>query len=284
MKKKIFGLIVVLLLVVLVIGCRRSYDPYMETEVKSEPAPLIVASEVESEEPKSEEPEVVDLLGALRVKENYFENRNSFALKKGGDYYVLDSQMYKFDVAKYPNIGSRVEYDGSRQLTANISNTRKLVIGPVPVLTIEKGKDKICYFSASTPASLGLHKATFYGYGTCIRMQDCLEIYNPGDEGEEFYYYYDGAHDYAVLDDKGNSVSDVYNLEQGQEYTVCWYVGTQYNERKLKAESSIYDVDIQAPTYKIEPEFTKEGYATFNLSEVEPGLYFLTNGGLVEVQ
>ena len=55
MKRKILGLVVVLLLVVLVIGCRRSYDPYMETEVKSEPAPLITASEVESQEPMLEE-------------------------------------------------------------------------------------------------------------------------------------------------------------------------------------------------------------------------------------
>ena len=216
-------------------------------------------------------------MDALKVNEGYFGNRNSYALKKGSDYYVLDGQMYKFNVEKYPNIGSKVEFDGSRRLEQMLSNTQNLVIGPVPVLTLEKGKDKICYFSSNLPASLGLHKATFYGYGTPVKMSNrdvdmynpgTLEIYNPGDEGEEFYYYHDGLHDFDVLDDKGNSVSDVYNLEQGKEYTVCWYIGTQYNERKLKAESSIYDVDVQAPTYKIEPEFTKEGYATFDLSDV----------------
>ena len=66
-----------------------------------------------------------------------------------------------------------------------------------------------------------------------------------------------------------------YNLEKGDEVTISWFLGTDYYEYKAIADSRFYKIkSIVNEDYKIEGELCKEGYAKYDFSEVEPGLYF----------
>ncbi len=301
MKKKIIGLIMVVMVVVLFsTGCNGSGNatqvPDSEPIISSvdDPQPVViedseVVSEIESEseEISEVEPEEVDPLAVLEVDMDYLQQYSCYGLKKGDKYYTLEEELREFDKKKYPGIGVRDDYEDCQYIYGNGDSEHKFSIGflPVPILCREEG-DLLTYCSGSTVPDLNLYKVSLHGYSMSMYINERLDtakVYYTNDDGGYFESIYD-IHDYGIKKADGSSVSDIYNLEQGQEYILYYYVGTQYSEIKMVADSCMYDGDFNKALYTIAPQFTQEGYVTFDLSGVEPGLYFINNAGLMEIQ
>ena len=86
-----------------------------------------------------------------------------------------------------------------------------------------------------------------------------------------------------IKDSKGNVISDIpsiYNLNEGEDYIVSWYEGTQYREVTLPADSKYYVLArdrLDDPEYIVSGTLTKDGYAEYVISGVESGTYVVTN-------
>lgn len=65
---------------------------------------------------------------------------------------------------------------------------------------------------------------------------------------------------------------DFDNLIENETYTASWFEGTDYHECTMVADSPYYE-DVQGEEYKLEGELHKEGYASFDLSNIPKGLY-----------
>ena len=83
----------------------------------------------------------------------------------------------------------------------------------------------------------------------------------------------------------GEVLENTYNLEKDTEVTVSWYEGTTYNEYTCVANLGCYFAtfkdayhilgDDSSGPITIEGELHKEGYATYDLSNIEPGTYLV---------
>ena len=150
-------------------------------------------------------------------------------------------------------------------------------MGDVPIVSLEEGDEVISF--RNIPISLG--SATFYGYSIPVGKQEAywliVNSYNsPGDRLMSPYYS-----NLEIRDKNDELVSDYHNLEQGENYTVSWFVGTDYYERLLAADSYFYSV-VNKEEYTVEAQLSKEGYAFYDLSSIPSGLYYV-EGGLIRI-
>lgn len=82
-------------------------------------------------------------------------------------------------------------------------------------------------------------------------------------------------------------LDNVYNLEKDAEVIVSWYEGTNYSEYTCVANLKYYyayDKDTHSKLgddstgpLEFEGELHKEGYATYDFSNVEPGTYLVVS-------
>lgn len=161
---------------------------------------------------------------------------------------------------------------------------------PEPVYT---SSDKVVSFSSTNVPEIKLFKIEFYGYGVGLLQDKGPMIY----DHVQGLTSIEGATDIEVANfETGEVVEDFYDLEYDECYTISWYEGTRKENSESYANNSIYrfsnpDFDFifsgDKYDYLLEGSLTDYGYAEYDLSGVEPGLYkILTESwkGIIKVE
>lgn len=155
-----------------------------------------------------------------------------------------------------------------------------LSCGTVPVLTVRQD-DLVVGYLAKEPLTLTLKKVDFYGYTIRMNFEKSGKprIWDHNENGSSPLIYGNPS-ECTILDGAGKEPADLRNLEYGSVYTVSWYEGTQYNEMSMVADCSYYAYPETEELVELQGTLTKDGYCTFDFSNVKPGFY-KTQGGLV---
>ena len=128
---------------------------------------------------------------------------------------------------------------------------------------------------------INLQKAEFISYALTIDeslsiFSECpiVEIYYNDADAIETHCVKVEKDNISIKDKSGNLIADYYDLPYNEQYVASWYEGTTYKELTLTANNPCYKIkgDI---VNSIEGTLTKNGYATFDFSNVSPGLYYV---------
>ena len=167
------------------------------------------------------------------------------------------------------------------------------VISLAPILSLDSGDNVISVSSSSVP-DLVLCPMYFYGYGSIdVGPNDQFAIYEDGLVNWVNQFNLNPYNNFEVRDMDGNLVEDYDSLSPDKEYVASWFHGTEYNEEVFSPEYEIYYYHAggwEAASYSdtnivIPGELTRDGYATYDLSGVLPGVYRVgLNGGLIEIK
>lgn len=297
--KKWLSLLLMVSMVMLLAACGGGND-YEEPEEYVEDEEVI-------EEDELDEPETGDYgeIGSLIT--DTVSDDTMFYLHRGDYDYSLGKRVFMMDdVDCYDGVGVDMFNQGSsehvrtiygdRLWTLDGEDTGMFSVGDVPMPVLEDG-DYIFSRSADSVPTMGLHEVTFYGSAIPVweaEYDDNVFLYDV--EAGEYHSGMDVTN-FEVTDADGNPVDNYYALEENESYTVSWFIGTQYEEYVLKADCSFYADHSPEPVgkriepdYTIEGDLTKEGYATYDLSDVPAGVYWITNetdnkmGGLIEIK
>lgn len=239
----------------------------------------------------TEAPEFIDdPLDALLVTEDIAREYGGFYIYRNGNLYSLNNFM-SLEKSEQYDIGWRwnetilaASYRPKNSESADVISMRD-----IPLPTIEEGDEIRGYQNAK----LGIDVATFEGYS--------LNIFDGFDQAAFFHDLEEepiiiSHYDTIQIEDKDGNIiptDDMHNLNGYETYKVSWYENqTEYQEYYDVACSKCYtsrDRNYSAKgdyDYTIEGELTQSGYAVFDLSEVEPGIYMIRNpkGAFFEIK
>ena len=234
-----------------------------------------------------------DELAVLMVDESrVLEESSSFFIRRDDHLYTLSYRILSTTSGvDYSGIGKAV-YSGTapREFYSFVyeDNCFYVSYGDVPVPTLEENDLIVGYAATGGVPNMFLQKINFYGYGLCIyEIQNAVVIWT-SNSSETIQIFRGNIDNIHVLDKDGNEVDDYRNLTRGDPYSIVWYEGTQYNEIQTCADCCWYDFGDNKPgehEYVIEGELTTDGYATYDLSSIPPGIYFIDNYlGLIEIK
>lgn len=202
---------------------------------------------------------------------------DSFANTVPGAYVKRGDKLYSAGFAISLEASSKYGIGLQYNDVAMLYNSNKygiLAFGNVPVLELSDGDEMRTY----GVSSISLWKTELIGHSLwaceATELQDTTVVF----VGQ---YYKDavtlnGQEKQLTLEDvSGNvvSMSDVHDLVADQTYTLSWFTGTTYHEYKVPATGLYYKRPDQNATYRFEGTLDKAGYATYDLSDVEPGIY-----------
>lgn len=200
---------------------------------------------------------------------------------------LRDGKMHS--LASYATLPGSYNYVQRILYTKNDGNL--LSCGKVPVLTY-KSEDIIAKFSKTTANPI-LTLTPVKSVGCMINM-----VYTKPFGGGHYYLIRDLTNDnyyelnerdisnFTVQDSAGNVLADyldVGSYVEGEMYLVSWFTGTQYNEVNLVADCTKYEC-TDGDAYELEGTPTKDGYASYDLSEVKSGLYKTSDSGLIYIE
>ena len=225
----------------------------------------------------------------------YCDETNSFIILHQGIYLVRDGVHYSLN--ELTGKKERPEYNagkmtaGDGQYLYQRAPGRKgddnglfvYQLGDFDPLVLNKETDEIRSYGVS---SVKLIKLEDLKYGLQRELQTDVwgltgknikttegSVKVPND-CKEFQYTLNGE----VLD-------CIYNLEKDTEVTVSWYEGTTYHEYTCVADLKYYYAydkdthskmgDDSSGPIEFEGELHKEGYATYDFTNVEPGTYLV---------
>lgn len=257
-----------------------------------------VAEEVSEEEDVIEETEdenesdETDL--AILEEDPSAVDFKGFYLLKNDKYYPLDGEVNNDqEVGLQTANAGKLLY--SNAVFYDKSNTWVFhSYEEVPELTLSNS-DKVIAFSDDEIPTLSLYKVDFYGHGICASYDNGrLLAYFAGSND---YVMKEGVSDFVVREDEtGEVVDDYYNLTPGVAYVLSWHKGTNYEEQFGGGYSLVYSFEpgfdasspVREPDYRIEGTITNLGYAEYDMSNVEPGIYSLSGGiqssGIIKVE
>lgn len=222
-------------------------------------------------------------------------------LERDGNTYSLSDRLHDEPGVDYKSGVPAIQFGGptdSRRLyepyAKKIDGKQGCFsYGEVPRPVLQKG-DRVVAHSRESIPTLALFKVEYTG---CA-----LPIFNFGEhEGVTFfsaeeveYYSAQDIDDFKVVDSSGNVITDYYNVEEGEKYTLSWHEGTEYEEHTIIANSSFYTLLRDAENGLVEPDYRLEGEATkngteYDLSGVSSGIYIVssdefTDGGIIEIE
>lgn len=249
----------------------------------------------------SQSPDVLESNDALDV----YELPNDFQLKSGSrnlEYYCLVRDSKKYSLGGFITAKNSRKYQigyltfgklNSNGISDNDAievfhdlrdkpetpNGYFLACGDVSLLELTAA-DEIRGYDLT---DLYLYKAELYGYSLSI-----LEVGNGrislissvDGSGKTSIDLDDKNAHFQVVDQAGNVQTDYHNLAYNEGYTVSWYEGTTYREWHMEANNPCYyicegkkTIPINAD-YHLEGNLTQDGYAKFDLSGVEAGIYY----------
>lgn len=247
-------------------------------------------------EPTVEPTDPYDVLKMDEAARSYWASRGgNIYLRKNGNYYSLNCGITEENANKYQvglNSGSKnvihtYAYDSVRD--------HYISLGNIPTITVEAG-DMIVGEGRTT---FQLTPAIFLGYTiravTYPDGQYCVLYLSPN---ESVNIKTGSVKQFEMVDSQGNKlpqiqayrnkniyIPDFTNLIQDEAYTISWFEGTTYYEYEMVADSPYYEIvgsnfQVNPNIISIEGELHKEGYASFDLSDVSPGLYYTGAGGI----
>ena len=107
---------------------------------------------------------------------------------------------------------------------------------------------------------------------------------------KEFYSFKVLEENSMITDKDGNEIGDVWNnmykLNMGETYKISVQEEEGLYEEEMTADWTFYSCDDFDNEIVIHPDLSKKGYATYNLSSLEPGYYCVINGvyNVIEVK
>jgi len=296
MKKKIIGLIIGVMVVVLSItGCNGGSVAVQEPDPEPyvDPQPVViedseVVSEIESEpeEVSEVEPEK-DPMEMFKVDAGWASQRREIGcILHGEDIYAVDYVSPKAD--EY-GVGFAIKDEREIYYIDRRKSEEGYIIAigdfEIPVL---KEGDKFVVYSTKMPGEQAFAKTNFYGYGLPILDSESIySLYEPGVDGLFLdKYKIDG---FGIEDMNGNPVEDYFNLQYGEKYKAHWFEGTSYIEKEMLANCKVYELPEKDMFTVVEGTLTKNGYMEYDLSGLEPGIYCHQSAshsgiGLFEIQ
>lgn len=229
---------------------------------------------------KSDSSDLNDEYGMFVVPENKIEE--GFFVERNGKLYsissyvgtdVIDKYGVGFEVVSGTGIATLFRRDYNEMKLPTENKFCFITAGDIPIMQVKKSEEIRSYGSNTT---LSIMPSEFIGY-TIDVISHVTEIpsidHNLSQKSAGIAT--DRKEQVGVYAGE-EQVADVRNLNYGQEYVFSWFHNTQYHEYKMKAVCkafkgySPYDTD---GLIKLEGELDKNGYARFNLSELDPGLY-----------
>ena len=286
MKKKLFGIISVLVVVALLgVGCNGkteavgSVDDTQPVIIESEPVVSEpVVSEPEPSEPVVSEPVVSEPenegdpdLAVLEVTEEFARANKCLCLCRKGRFYSLGPYITAEANREY-FAGQKA--DDSRAIVI-VDYGETIVLDNIPDVVLQDG-DEIRDYSDYALYDEKFTKIDYCGYTVNVWQTP------DGDIGYFEYvnqiaptilHHYDNISQPEIRDSDGNVV-DRGDMKKNQLYTFSWYQGIQYNEVEIYACSKLYSDSPNNEFYVLEKELTKEGYVIIDWSSLPSGTFY----------
>ena len=159
-----------------------------------------------------------------------------------------------------------------------------LSVGDFPILTVSKSEPLVGY----DQTEIYLQKTDFVGYTiAAVQYTGGLSVIPITDgvkpsSGSKFVYQ--PRTQIQVVDAADNPVADFRKLTYDETYKLEWFIGTEYNVAEMKANSRAYRTfNPGTEGFQIDGMLSKEGYATFDISGVESGIYVIRRGATAAV-
>jgi len=256
--------------------------PVVETPPAEEPVPAV--------EPAVEEDSYTDVLdpyGMYKVPEEWAAERGGLFVERETGLYTVGNLVPRYNLETYGvgySYGDNSTEDGLLYITDNTSNWSEenaptviqpatVAIGDFPVLQVSRNEQLHYFGDAKETLKLSKTGDSTYTIPAGYRGKYAPII-------DQVFYERPTKGHTSVVDMDENVVSDVRNLEYGEDYKYEWFEGTDYYEQQFTANCRCYDRrDIV--DYKISGELTKFGYVAFDISGLEPGFYifYYRDGG-----
>lgn len=225
----------------------------------------------------------------LIVDEAYAREHGGGYIRRGNKYYVIN--LPEREMTRAYEFGRGNKDGGPLARLYEWENWDTILsMGKVPILTFLPG-DELVSFSGK---NMDIYPAEFVGYSVRI-------IWHKTDDGlrsGKFVYEsldtertrLPGAIIWDTLEvrDSNDNLIERENWRKIPYREVCtvgWYVGVQYHEVTMEADCSFYRLSMRYDegAYFLEGTLHRESYASFDLSEVTPGLYGISCGGDIPV-
>lgn len=212
-----------------------------------------------------------DPLGYIREDEAFISEYRGFYLVRDGAFYSLNDITSFKDKDEY-NQGEKKGYAKYETIYEN-SGDYVYTLGDFE-LPVISDTDEIRSYGLSNVFLMKVEDVS-YAY---VRQMDAEGYTIAGfidtTEGRVRVPSYCKEYKTVVGDEE---IETNYNLPKGTEVTISWYEGTDYKEYTAVADTRFYRYKY-ADRIEFEGELCKEGYATYDFSDVEPGLYWIRSG------
>ena len=286
MKKKIFGLIAVVLSVALMmVGCNNGNasavssvddtqpviieEPSVEPE-SPEPSEEVVSEVVSEEKPAADETTGDPKLAALEVTEEFAKANELLCLYRKGKLYSLGPYVPAAATYDY-QIGHTIDDYKSELMMLNprVGEDTVATYGNAPEVVLADGDE------------LRLYDGDFLGTLLSVEYMDyTISVIWTNKNVLVLPYFNDINHtiikesykdSIQICDNAGNQITDG-NYDKMEQYTISWYEGIDYHEETLWADCREYSYAIDALA-EVDYERTKEGYYLIKWTTLPSGCY-----------
>ena len=280
---RIIGYILAFVLIFSAVSCNQS--PSEPSVTKDTRDTADTPDTVDTDEPVTwEEQDLKSLEVDKADAENGMRSDLRFCLKRADRLYSLGRNASRMNIYHYYS-DPEWKLDYPNHLISNST------LNDIEIPLYRTGEDQvIAYPVKGDPDTLVLYKVSFTGYSISMFLTTAKGGNHPywkilGSGGTDDSYELDSNYfKVTVNDSKGGEVTDIHNLEKDSVYTVSWYEDVRYFETRLKACCTHYDVDGSYEAVEIEGPMTGEGYAVYDLSGLEEGIYMTNDYGLIEIR
>lgn len=256
-----------------------STDKRVEEIVISEVTSSPVEEQTASPTAEVETPGEDDYYKVLEVSETFASEYGGAYLKRNGKLYSLTK--IPIERAVKTGVGQRSIWDYSLAalLIQGIDNYY-LTAGEVPIFIISEGDELVSY----KDSSIGFLPAVFRGYS--VRVLESVTtwgIYCDPKTGPTEIRFTKRS-EFQVLNSEGQKEENIHDIEYGEDCFVTWFEGTTYKEYPMVADCEYYyagppEGEFLMNGTTIDGTLTKNGYATYDLSVLEPGAYIFGASG-----
>ncbi|MBR3323953.1 hypothetical protein IKG24_00210 [Candidatus Saccharibacteria bacterium] len=231
--------------------------------------------------------DVSDPYEMYKVSDEWAQNGGAY-VQRDGAYYTISARVPEDVIERcgvgcigYPALGHDASLYVMDEVTSDsvevpTKNEECLIsCGDFPILKIHRNETLYGY----NATGLNFYRASFVGYTIQASRR-------PRNSGLSYFPIIDHRflqtsdplatetkEHIGLYDLNDNPVEDVHDLNYGEEYLFEYYVRTEYREFREVADCRCYALKKSELAYRIDGELTKNGYVTFDISEVEPGLY-----------
>lgn len=294
MKKRIFGIISVLMIATMMVaGCNGAEPTSQEPESASpilsvdDTQPVIIepaVSEPDDPEPPVEEPSETQKpedtsgdpnLACLEVSEEFAMQNKCLCVYRKGHLYSLGPYV-PYENAEQYFIGQVVDNSKARLMINKRGTDENLTVSDDPFVYLVDGDELRDY----NGTYLGFSRVEFQGYTLTMweNKEDKWLFLLPYINKDPIRLETWNIDQFEIRDENGNLIRERIDLKQDAKYMVSWYAGVDYHEQEMWAETQLYRYEDNSDGswngINVSNELTKDGYAIVHWKEInEPGIY-----------